>query len=191
MATKEMLKLREKMKKRKPSFRRNEANKRFHLSRTGWRRPVGFHSKQRQYHKGKAVRVNIGYRVPIEVRGLHSSGKEFLYISNVADLEKADAGKHILIISAQIGTKKKIAIIAEANKRKLEVHNLEADKFEEKVKGDLAARKERRKVLKAKKSKKAKKEAEKKEKKAKATEKKSSEKEIKDDKSEKTKSASK
>lgn len=159
MVTKnDLLKLREKMRKRRPLFRRNEAATRKLLSRTGWRRPVGFHSKMRQYHKGKGARVNIGFKVPSEVRGLHNSGKEFLYVTNLTELANADSSKHILIISAQIGMKKKLVIVQEAVKRKIEIQNLDPEQFQKKVQEDIKSRKEKHKTNKARKEKKVKKE---------------------------------
>ncbi|RLI86410.1 MAG: 50S ribosomal protein L32e, partial [Archaeoglobales archaeon] len=53
MGTANLLKLRRRLKARKPEFRRYESHKKLRLRNKGWRRPRGRHSKLRQRYGGK------------------------------------------------------------------------------------------------------------------------------------------
>ena len=60
---------------RRPAFKRQEW---FRYSKLGesWRRPKGIHSKMKRNLKRRPPVVDIGFRGPAEVRGLHPSGFE-------------------------------------------------------------------------------------------------------------------
>ncbi len=77
-------------KKKQPAFRRQEWFRYRRLSKTGWRKPKGMHSKQRTNRKYRAPVARIGYRKIASVRGLHPSGFEEVLIHKPGELEGGD-----------------------------------------------------------------------------------------------------
>lgn len=158
------LKLRKKIKKKKPKFARQDSHKVKRLKHErNWRRPKGHHSKVRRKEKQKGKMPSLGYRSPRKSRFLHPSGFEKILVSNLSDLK--DIKKNQGIIIRNIGKKKKIKIIEYALKNKIKVLNLrEPEEFLKKIKKEIEAKKEKKKIKKEeKKVKKEKKKPEKKE----------------------------
>ena len=111
------------LKKRKlPKFRRQEW---FRFVRLGerWRRPRGRDSKMRLCRKGKPPMVSVGYRGPKPLRGLHPSGLIELHVRNPHEVERADAGKHVVRIAAGVGKRKRGLILARSRERGIRVLN--------------------------------------------------------------------
>jgi hypothetical protein len=71
---------------------------------------------------GQPAMVNIGYRGPKAVRGLHPSGFEIHYVANVSELETVNPEEEVAMIRASVGNRKRIAIIDRA--KDLNVHLL-------------------------------------------------------------------
>src|SRR5512137_622788 len=111
MTIAEMLKVRSTIKRRKPVFIREEAKKIKKLSRMGWRHPRGWHNKMRHGFKGHRRCVEPGWGSPAEVKGLHRNGLQMVPIYTLSELAKIDSAKQGIIIAANVGTKKKMAII--------------------------------------------------------------------------------
>ena len=151
------------LRKKVPKFRRQEAHRRKRLTKSGWRAPRGAQSKLRRYHKSKGALVRVGYRLPKVLRGLHKSGKEPISVATISELENLDKAKQIIIISANVGMRKRVEIVKQAIKLGLEIQNIDAKTYEASVKKKLDARQAKRKSRKAKKVKKAKKAEKKKE----------------------------
>jgi len=145
------------LRKKVPTFRRQEAHRRKRLTKSGWRAPRGAQSKLRRYHKSKGALVRVGYRLPKALRGLHKSGKESICVTTVSELEKLDKTKYIVIIGSKVGMKKRIELVRQASKLGLEIQNLDAKTYEATAKKRLDARKAKRSARVAKKAKKAKK----------------------------------
>ena len=164
------LKLIKELRKRVPKFRRQEAHRRKRLTKSGWRVPRGAQSKLRKHHKGKGVRVHVGYRIPKVIRGL-IKGKEPVHVAAISDLKGLDKTKQIVIINSSVGMKKRLEIVKQAIKLGLEIQNINAQKYEAVVKKKLEARKAGSKARKAKKDKRKKKAEKKKAKKDKTEEK--------------------
>ena len=118
----QLLKLRRKLKRKKPEFLRQNW---FRFPKLGekWRRPRGRHSKLRRHFKGKGFMPDPGYGSPKEVRGLHPSGLREVRVFNVKDLEGLDPNVHAVRIAAQVGMKKRIEIMKRAQERGLRVLN--------------------------------------------------------------------
>lgn len=118
------LKLRAEMKSRRPTWIRQQADQlpRLRRQKRTWRRPKGLHSKLRQKHKGRFM-PSPSYGAPRAVRGLHPSGLEERLVTNIHDLDGADAKRHALRISASIGMRKKIQIVEQAKKAGIRVLN--------------------------------------------------------------------
>ena len=72
---KEKLQIRKQIKKRTPTFLREEWF-RYKRIPKNWRRPDGITSKMRKNLKYRPSKVRVGFRGPKEVRGLHPSGFE-------------------------------------------------------------------------------------------------------------------
>ena len=105
-----LLKVREAIKSRKPEFVRQDFNKKARLRRR-WKRPKGVHSKIRHNVKGKPRPVAQGYRSPVKIRGFHKSGLMVKVIASAKELDLLDKNKHGIIISSNVGNKKRVVII--------------------------------------------------------------------------------
>ncbi|MBD3263074.1 50S ribosomal protein L32e [Candidatus Woesearchaeota archaeon] len=151
----EELKLRAKMKKKKPKFVRQEAIVRKRLG-TKWRRPKGIHSKMRENRAGKRARVKAGYRLPRKTRGLHKSGLTEVHISNLSQLENLNKEKQVSVFSSTIGKKKKIVMLKKAIELSIQIANIKnpqktLKKIEDEIKKRKQAKKEKEEKKKPKK----------------------------------------
>ena len=107
---------------RRPAFKRQEW---FRYAKLGemWRRPKGIHSKMKRNLKRRPPVVDIGFRGPAEVRGLHPSGFEEVMVYNVDGLEGVDPKKQAVRFGGTVGTKKRIDIQARADELGIRVLN--------------------------------------------------------------------
>jgi large subunit ribosomal protein L32e len=140
------LKLRERVKKRKPNFVRHEGW-RYKRLKEGWRRPRGLDNKMRRKIKGWPPTVNVGYRGPKATRGLHPSGYKEVLAYNTKDLEEIDPKTQAIRIAHTVGKRQRAKILVEARKRKITILNLKEVKevVEEK---ELTEEKEKEEKLK-------------------------------------------
>ena len=107
---------------RRPAFKRQEW---FRYSKLGesWRRPKGIHSKMKRNLKRRPPVVDIGFRGPAEVRGLHPSGFEEVLVYNVEGLEGIDPKSQAVRIGGTVGTKKRVVIQERADELGIRVLN--------------------------------------------------------------------
>lgn len=107
---------------RRPAFKRQEW---FRYSKLGemWRKPKGIHSKMKRGLKRRPLMVEVGYRGPADVRGLHPSGFEEVLVYNVDGLEAIDPKKQAVRIGGTVGTKKRMAIEDRADELGIRVLN--------------------------------------------------------------------
>lgn len=91
-----------------------------------YRRATGRHNKTRQKWKSRPPMVEIGYKNKKETRGLINN-KTPIMVHNLEDLKKVS--KDNIIIIGKIGLKKKSEIVKEINEKKLEVANININKF--------------------------------------------------------------
>jgi large subunit ribosomal protein L32e len=121
--TKKRLSLRKDIKKRTPTFLREEW---FRYKRIphNWRRPDGITSKMRINLKYRPSKVRVGFRGPKDVRGLHSSGFEEIIVFNANDLDKIDPDTQAARIGSSVGTKKRMDIEKKAEKLNIRILNL-------------------------------------------------------------------
>lgn len=120
---KDKLRIRKQIKKRTPTFLREEWF-RYKRIPKNWRRPDGLTSKMRINLKYRPSKVRVGYRGPKEVRGLHPSGFEEVMIYNVADLEKINPEKQAARIGGNVGTKKRLEIAKKAEELEIRILNM-------------------------------------------------------------------
>ncbi len=120
--TKEQLKLRERINKSRPAFKRQEWFRYVKLG-DSWRRPRGLHSKMRRGYKYRPNLVSTGYRGPKAVRGLHPSGFQEVMVFRVEDLEGVDPKKQAARIGHSVGSKKREAMEKVADEKGIRVLN--------------------------------------------------------------------
>lgn len=141
MNTKDLLALRKKISKKRPSFRQQDSHRRGRLHPTKWRSPKGLHSTIRKNIWGKPSMVKAGFRGPAAVRGLDSNGMTPITLYNTKELNKLDTKKHSIIIG-NVGDKKRIDILNACKTKKFTVLNVKDIDTALKVINDkLAARK--------------------------------------------------
>ncbi|MBN1645044.1 50S ribosomal protein L32e [Candidatus Woesearchaeota archaeon] len=161
-----LLEIRKNLKKKRPSFHREDSHKVIKV-KTKWRKPTGRHSKVRHQLKGYVKRVEPGYRSPVLIRGAHKSGLFPVIVSNISGLNSIDKDKQGIVIASGIGKRKKILLLKKSKELGLTVLNVkDIDGFVKMVNDFITARKEKKEVSKKKK------ESKEKEKKKKAAEKK-------------------
>ncbi|USS40862.1 50S ribosomal protein L32e [Thermococcus aggregans] len=119
-----LLRIRARLKKKKPKFLRQEWW-RFPKFKNDpkWRRPKGTDSKMRLKLKGKARSPSIGWSSPKAVRGLHPSGYEEVLVHNVKELEAIDPTRQAARIARTVGKRKRLMIIERAKELGIKVLN--------------------------------------------------------------------
>ncbi|SRR6056297_1819947 len=120
---KRLMKLRKKLKKNSPKFRRVESW-RHKKVKDSWRKPRGLDNKSRQHKKSGIKSPNIGYRSPKKVRGLHPSGLKDILVMHKSDLENLNPNVHGVRVSSKLGGRKKINLIEYAIDEGFRVFNL-------------------------------------------------------------------
>ncbi|HEY6282844.1 MAG TPA: 50S ribosomal protein L32e, partial [Nitrososphaerales archaeon] len=106
----------------RPAFIRQESW-RYVRIHPPWRKPKGVDNKVRRQDKGWPALVRIGYRGPVEARGLHPSGHFEVLVQRVSDLDRLVPGRDVARIGGTVGAKKREAILRRATELGLRVLN--------------------------------------------------------------------
>lgn len=121
--------------RKKPKFKRQESW-RYKRVKANWRKPRGIDSKMRKKVKGWPPSPKAGYRSPKKTRGLHPSGYVEIHVQTVEDLYTIDPENQAIRIGRTVGGKKRVEILALADKKGFHVLNprtaKEIEEFEEK-----------------------------------------------------------
>lgn len=148
----DMLALRQRIKKKKPKFVRQEIQRRKKLTEK-WRQPKGYHSKIRRKFGGKRKQPGMGYCSPKAVKGLSKQGLNLVNVSTLNIIEKMDAKKDIAIV-ARVGMKKKIELLKKLLEKKIKILNiLNAEEIIKKADEEMKKKKEEKKKREEKKKK--------------------------------------
>ncbi len=138
-----ILEIRNKLKKKKPEFLRQDAHKRKRLSHS-WRRPRGIHSKMREQIKGRRRSPRIGWGSPRAVKGLTRDGLSPLHVYNEHQLAQV---KQPIVIARTVGMKKRAAIVRKAVENKIKIINVkDPQAYLANVEKQLNERKQRHKL---------------------------------------------
>lgn len=108
---------------RRPAFKRQEWFRYAKFKDSTWRKPKGIHSKMKRRLKRRGPIVDIGFRGPASVRGLHPTGFEEVLVYNVDNLDKIDPKKQAIRIGGTVGTKKRMAIEDRADELGIRILN--------------------------------------------------------------------
>ncbi|MFO7710790.1 MAG: eL32 family ribosomal protein [Candidatus Woesearchaeota archaeon] len=154
------LELRKQIKLKKPEFTRQDNHKKPKLG-DKWRKPKGLQSKMRLHKRGYKRSPERGWGSPRDCKGLSPEGYNQVIISSLADVESLKEGDGA-IISARVGTRKKIELVKKIQEKKFPILNLKDPKaFLDSVDKEMK-KKQQEKKAKEQKRKAAEKEAEKK-----------------------------
>lgn len=88
-----------------------------------WVKPKGRDNKMRLKMKGYPPVVEVGYRTPKSIRGLHPSGLEPVVVSSADELDRLDPGRHVIYIASTVGARKRIEILRRAYDKGFRVAN--------------------------------------------------------------------
>jgi|YelNatPaOPRAMG01_1025707.scaffolds.fasta_scaffold21135_7 large subunit ribosomal protein L32e len=116
------LRLRSRIKSKKPNFVRHESWRYVRL-KENWRRPKGIDNKMRRKVKGWPQTVSVGYRGPKTARNLHPSGYEEVLVYNIKDLERVDNESQAVRIAHTVGKKTRLQILAAAKEKGIFILN--------------------------------------------------------------------
>ncbi len=119
----QLLELRKKMKKKRPSFKRQEWFRKKERLGEKWRKPRGIHSKLREHRIARGALPHAGYGSPAAVRGLDRQGYREVIVRNVHDIQKISHKEEIAIIASGVGKRKRLEILEFAMKNNIRVGN--------------------------------------------------------------------
>lgn len=112
-------------------FIRKDQNKKRRIPEN-WRRPKGITNKRRLNRKGHAANVRTGYGTKATERGKNKQGLMIVSVATIEQLKAINPKTQAALI-AGVGKKRKTELIAEAEKLKLTLVNLNVAKYKAKV----------------------------------------------------------
>lgn len=142
MSIQNLLEIRKDIKERKPVFIRQDNPKRMKVN-DKWRKPKGIHSKIRHKFKGRRKMPSPGYKSPMGVKGLHSSGLEIVNVHAPEGLKKIDMKKEGIIVAKATGMKKRLEIFKKAKELNINVLNLNIDEQIKKIEDFISSKKKK------------------------------------------------
>ena len=122
MVNTRLLEQRNKTKRKKPNFLRQDAHRTKSLEKK-WIKPKGMHSKMRMKLRSRRVWPSPGYCSPNEVKGLTRKGFQPVLVRNLKNLEGFDSKTQIVVVG-HVGLKNKIQILKKCIENKYDVENV-------------------------------------------------------------------
>ncbi|MBI4173207.1 MAG: 50S ribosomal protein L32e [Candidatus Aenigmarchaeota archaeon] len=107
-------------KKKTPKFRVQQGYRKRVPNR--WRKPKGIQSKQRHNIKSRGARPKVGYKNAAGVRYL-DRGKFNVTVSSASQMQAIDPKTQRAYIAGAVGRKKRLALLAIAEKKGISVGN--------------------------------------------------------------------
>lgn len=138
-----LLAIKQAMKKRMPSFARQDSHKQIKLSEA-WRRPKGIHSKMREHRKGHPVCVTVGYRTPVELRSANRAGLLPIRVATLKELQALHPQKEYAIVARTLGLKKRLQLLHVAREKGIPVHIPHVDQYVKRLESQLQERRKAR-----------------------------------------------
>jgi len=170
MEKKSKLESRRLLKKRKPTFLRQDGHKKVKLGQK-WRKPKGIQNKMRLHKRGYRRSVSKGFKSPREIRGTSRTGLQIVPVFNMNDIANIDNKVQGALVSSGVGRKIRVDICKFAIEKNITILNIkDPAKFVKETEQEIQKKKEQKKKVSAEKEKKQKEKeakAEKKEKEAK------------------------
>jgi len=121
--TRKALATRDAQSRKQPKFRRQEWYRYKRLSRSGWRKPKGYQSKQRLNMKYRTPMARVGYGKIKSARNLHPSGFEEVLVHNTGGLEGVDPATQAIRVARGVGNRKRSSIHDKADEMGIRVLN--------------------------------------------------------------------
>ncbi|DAC26771.1 MAG TPA: 50S ribosomal protein L32e [Candidatus Thalassarchaeaceae archaeon] len=121
--TRKALATRDAQGRKQPKFRRQEWYRYKRLSRSGWRKPKGYQSKQRLNMKYRTPMARVGYGKIKAARDLHPSGFEEVLVHNTEGLDGVNPSTQAVRIGRGVGNRKRSAIHDKADEMGIRVLN--------------------------------------------------------------------
>lgn len=118
-----LLELRKRIKAKKPRFVRTDIHKKKKLA-VKWRKPKGKQNKMRLKKRGYRRIVKIGYGSPAAVKNVLKTGLKAILVKSLKDIKNLDPKKEEIILSKNIGLKKKVEIIKKSGEIGLNIANI-------------------------------------------------------------------
>ena len=145
----ELLEVRREMKERKPAFLRQDHHRRKRIGRQmRWKKPRGIHSKIRHHLKGRRKMPSPGYKSPSKVSGLHASGMKIVNISSAKEINNIKKETEGIVISKQVGFKKRFEILKRAKELGIAALNINIDEHLKKIEDFVNSKKKEKKETK-------------------------------------------
>ncbi|DAC22525.1 MAG TPA: 50S ribosomal protein L32e [Candidatus Thalassarchaeaceae archaeon] len=121
--TRKALATRDAQGRKQPKFRRQEWYRYKRLSRSGWRKPKGYQSKQRLNMKYRTPMARVGYGKIKAARDLHPSGFEEVLVHNTEGLDGVNPSTQAVRIGRGVGNRKRSAIHDKADEMGIRILN--------------------------------------------------------------------
>ncbi len=146
--------LRNKLKAKKPVFKRHDAHKKARID-DNWRRPKGRQNKMRLHRKGYAKARSTGYGSPREAYGLSRSGLIQNRVTHVKDFASLDAKKDGVIIARTVGNRRRLVLLEYIEKHNFTLLHADVAKVKDAITTKLASKSSKKKAVETKRKKKA------------------------------------
>lgn len=123
--SKELLTIRKQIKRRKPTYKRVQANQFAKLRNDlKWRKPKGMGNKDRKNQKGHIGTLKVGYGSPKAVKSMNRAGLFEALVYNVENMKALDNKTHIAVIGRSVGGRKRVEMLQYAKAQNIAVDNV-------------------------------------------------------------------